>query len=427
MKKLIIISLILCIVILSITLFFVTQTKDVPIIPINPKKPKIEKYGLLVDNYKIITDTVKTGELLGSILNKFGINATQIDKISKQSSDTFRTTFINVGQAYSIFYDTLIDNVPQTKYFVYENSRTKYTKYNFTNKDTIIIERFTKKIDTIENIASGKIESSLWNALVNNGYSWNIAIALSQTFAWTVDFYALQKDDWFKVVYDDLVVDGQTIDSPIIRAGVFYHGGRELWSVPFQQNDSSGISFYDTLGNSMRKTFLKAPLQYTRVSSRYSTARMHPIFNRPSEHRAVDFAAPCGTPIYAASDGTITRRGWDTGGGNFVSIRHNSVYSTVYMHMSSFGNFNIGQYVLQGEIIGYVGSTGWSTGCHLHYEVHENGQKIDPLSFDPPPAEPIDSVNMPRFNVEKQVWIKKIKKIKIPRQKKQIMVQNNEN
>ena len=141
---------------------------------------------------------------------------------------------------------------------------------------------------------------------------------------------------------------------------------------------------------------------------------MHPIFHKVTEHLAVDYSAPMGTPIYSASDGTIVFRGWGTGAGNMVKVRHNSVYSTVYMHMSRFGDYNVGDYVKMGDVIGYVGSTGWSTGPHLHYEIHENGYKIDPLLFEAPPAEPVPPEQMDRFNKEKQKWIDEINKIEFP-------------
>lgn len=409
-KYIITISILLSLGIIVFILLLTQETKkrNFCLIPYTPE----EKFGLFLYQWNVHTDTVKQEDLLGTILLEHGISGQQIDKISKQSTDSLKATFIHVGRPYHIFYDTIINNVPQMKYFVYENNLTKYTRYDFTNPDTIIINKQNKQIDTLELTAYGVIKSSLWQALIDKGYSWNLAIALSQTFAWTVDFYSLQEGDWFKIVFDDLIVDGKSIEMPEIKAGLFFHGNRELWSIPFKVNDSSKISFFDTIGNSMRKTFLKAPLKYTRISSRYSNARMHPIFHRPTEHKATDYAAPCGTPIFAASDGTITSRGWRGGAGNMITIRHNSIYTTVYMHMSQFGKYQVGDYVLQGETIGYVGSTGWSTGCHLHYEIHENGCKIDPLKFDPPAAEPIDSANMPRFNKEKQIWINKIKNIK---------------
>ena len=409
-KVIIVISaiVILALVTIYLTVFYNNNKNDIKeeeeiVIP-------IEKFGIIVDDWNILSDTVRQGEILGIIMNKYGISPVQIDKISKLSSDTANYTMLKIGRPYHIFYDTIIDEKPIAKIFVYENSKTMYTKYDFRNNDSILIERFYKKVDTICGTASGTITSSLWKTISDNGYDWNLAIAMSQTFAWTVDFYAIQKGDWFKVVYDDLYVDNEKIGFGEVKAGVFYNGGKELWAIPFEQD--SVVCFYDTLGNSMRKTFLKAPLQYTRVSSRYSNARMHPIHHQPIAHLAVDFAAPYGTPIYAASDGVITRKGWDNGGGNFIAIRHNSVYTTVYMHLSSFGKFNSGQRVAQGDIIGYVGSTGWSTGPHLHYEIHENGKKIDPLNFNPPAAEPVDSANIERFNVEKRKWIDLINEIK---------------
>ncbi len=368
-----------------------------------------KKYGIEIEGWNIINDTVQQGDLLGTILAKYGITAQQIDKIGRMDSEDFRVTLITPDKPYAVFSDTIIDGISQAKYFVYENTKITYTKYDFTQTDTIIITQERKSVDTLELEASGKITSSLWNALVEKDYPWELAIALSQTFAWTVDFYALQPENWFKVIYSEYRVDGEYVGIGEIKAGLFYHGGAELWAIPFVQD--SARNFYDTLGVNMRKTFMQAPLKFTRVSSRYSGARFHPVHKRVKSHLAVDFAAPAGTPVYAASDGTIVTRTYGKGAGYYVKIRHNSVYSTVYMHFSKFGKFKVGERVQQGDIIGYVGSTGWSTGPHLHYEVHENGVKINPLTFDPPPADPVDSADMDAFNVEKRIWIERINKI----------------
>ncbi|MCK9321899.1 MAG: peptidoglycan DD-metalloendopeptidase family protein [Bacteroidales bacterium] len=370
-----------------------------------------ELYGEPIEGWILYTDTVRSGDFLGTIMGRYGISPQQIDKIAKMSSDTFNTTLINPGRPFTVFADTVIDSIPQAKIFVYENTAVKFTKYDFRNPDTILIEKFRKPIDTVNLEASGVIETSLWNAMINNGYSWELALAMSQTFAWTVDFYALQPGDWFKVLYSELFVGDKRISIGEVQAGVFYQGGKELWAIPFTQDSTQ--CFFDTIGNSMRKTFLLAPLEYTHISSRYSNARMHPIFHKVTEHLAVDFSAPMGTPVYAASDGTITTRTFGTGAGYYVAIRHNSVYTTVYMHFSRFGEYNVGDRVSQGDVIGYVGSTGWSTGPHLHYEVHENGRKIDPLKFEPPPAEPVDSSNLERFNEEKRYWIDKVNSVKM--------------
>ena len=415
-KTLYIIVAILVLAAVTTTLVIVFKKKDVPQTTEIEEVKIPEKYGIPIEGWDLITDTIRKGDYLGTILSKYGITAQQIYKIGRMSTDSFNTTLINVGNLYTVFSDTTIDGIPQAKIFIYENSNVKFTKYDFRNPDTIIIEKLRKPVDTVTLEAAGVIEYSLWQTMIDNGYNWELALAMSQTFAWTVDFYSLQKGNWFKVIYTEYFVDDKQIGLGEVKAGVFYHGGKELWAIPFMQD--SVTCFYDTLGNSMRKTFLLAPLEYTHISSRYSYARMHPIWHTVGEHLAVDFSAPSGTPVYAASDGTITTRTFQSGAGNYVVIRHNSVYSTVYMHFSKFGEYNVGDRVNQGDIIGYVGSTGWSTGPHLHYEVHENGKKIDPLTFEPPPAEPVDSAHMERFNKEKRKWIDQINKIKMPVAKK---------
>ena len=366
------------------------------------------RFGIPIDDYNILSDTVRDGDYLSTILGKYGISMTLVDKIARMSHDSVNYTRISVGRPYSVFVSPG-DTLNTAKYFVYENSALQYTVFDF--RDSVAVARRYHDVDTVECTASGRIETSLWNALTSKGYDWDLAIEMSQVWAWTVDFYALQTDNWFKVVYDEYRVDGKTVKFGKVHAGVFYHNGKEQWSIPFTQD--SITTFFDTTGMSMRKAFLKAPLKYTRVSSRYTNSRMHPIHHVPKAHLAVDFSAPMGTPIYAASDGRITIRQYGNGAGNYVKIRHNGVYETVYMHMSKFGKYNVGDYVAQGDVIGYVGSTGWSTGPHLHYEVHENGKKINPLTFDPPPAEPVDPANMERFNKEKRPWIEKINKIEL--------------
>ncbi|MDL2262300.1 peptidoglycan DD-metalloendopeptidase family protein [Bacteroidales bacterium OttesenSCG-928-I21] len=412
-KSVIIIVIIAVIIITAVGIYFsyYSEQKEDLSGELPAKEEPVQKYGEYIDNWNIYVDTVRKGDYLGTILNRYGISAQQIDKISKMSSDTFNLTRLNVDRPYVVFSDTIIDSIPIAKIFVYENSKISYTKFDFRNKDTILVEKNEKQVDTITNEASGVIKYSLWQTMVDNGYSWGLALALSQTFAWTVDFYSLQPGNWFKIIFEELYVEDEKVGLAGIKAGVFYHGGKELWAIPFKQENS--VSFFDTLGNSMRKTFLKAPLEYTRVSSRYSHGRMHPVFHKVKKHLAVDFAAPTGTPVFAASDGTIVSRAHGTGAGYYIKIRHNSVYSTVYMHFSKFGKYNVGDYVSQGDIIGYVGSTGWSTGPHLHYEVHENGHQIDPLTFEPPSAEPVDSASMERFETEKRKWIDRINNIQI--------------
>lgn len=413
-KTLLIILLFLILVsIISTILYFSFKSKEITQVQNNEEIEIIpELYGLKINEWNIITDTVRKGDCLGNILSKYNVSVKQIDQINKMVNDTFKITLINIGRVFTIFTDTVSnDTIIKAKIFVYENNKYKYTKFDFRNKDTVFVERYYKQVDTIIKSGSGIIKTSLWHTMIDNGYSWQLAIALSKIFAGTVDFYSLQPGNWFKILYEELHIEGAQVGVGNIQAGVFFQGGKELWAVPFCIDSTQ--NFYDTLGNSMKRQFLTAPLEFTHISSRYSNARMHPIFHKVTEHLAVDFSAPMGTPVYAAADGVITIRRYGTGAGNYVAIKHNSTYTTVYMHFSEYGIYNVGDRVKQGDIIGYVGSTGWSTGPHLHYEVHENGKKIDPLTFSPPPAEPVDSINMPRFNKEKQKWIKKINKIKL--------------
>ncbi len=399
----------LCVAVVAFVILHNANKETLPTVDENSLESEVEKrFGIPIEGWEIINDTVQNGDFLSTILDKYGISAVVVDKIAKLSNDSVDYTRITIGRPFSVF-TSAGDTTKTAKYFVYENSALQYTVFDF--RDSVTIGKFYHEIDTVECTASGRIESSLWNALCEKGYDWDLALEMSQVWAWTVDFYALQTDNWFKVVYDEYRVDGKTVKFGKIHAGVFYHNGKEQWSIPFTQD--SITTFFDTVGMSMRKAFLKAPLKFTRVSSRYTNSRMHPVHHVRRAHLAVDFAAPTGTPIYAASDGRITVRKYGGGAGNYVKIKHNGVYETVYMHMSKFGKYNVGDYVAQGDVIGYVGSTGWSTGPHLHYEVHENGHKINPLTFDPPPAEPVDSANMERFNREKRPWIDKINKINL--------------
>ncbi|MBO7481706.1 MAG: peptidoglycan DD-metalloendopeptidase family protein [Bacteroidales bacterium] len=388
----------------AVIMFCGRTNEDREAVPV--EEPDVEtRFGFPVDDWKITSDTVRQGDYLGTILNRYGVPMSQVDKIAR-ISDTIDYTRIAVGRPYSIF-SSPDDTAVNAKIFVYENSPLMFTVFDF--RDSVDVFRKYHDVDTVVCTASGRISSSLWNVLDAKGYDWDLAVGMSQVWAWTVDFYALQKDDWFKVIFEEYRVDGETVRIGKVQAGVFYHNGKEMWAIPFVRD--SIVEFFDTCGMSTRKTFMKAPLKFTRISSRYTNSRMHPIHHVPKAHLAVDFSAPMGTPIYAASDGRITIRQYGNGSGNYVKIRHNAVYETVYMHLSKFGMYNVGDYVHQGDVIGYVGSTGWSTGPHLHYEVHENGKKINPLNFDPPPAEPVDSANMERFNREKRPWIEKIDKI----------------
>lgn len=233
--------------------------------------------------------------------------------------------------------------------------------------------------------------------MIDNDLHPMLAIELSEIYAWSIDFFGLQKGDSFKVIYEEEYID--TISNGIkhILAASFSHAGSEIYAIPLIQDGEE--SYYDLEGNSLRKAFLKAPLRFSRISSRYSNSRLHPILRIRRPHHGVDYAAPAGTPVHAIGDGRVIMREYQGGAGRIVKIRHNSVYTTAYMHLRAYGKgITVGKYVKQGDIIGYVGSTGLSTGPHLDFRFYKNGHAVDPLKVKAPPVLPVSEDNIEKFD-----------------------------
>jgi murein DD-endopeptidase MepM/ murein hydrolase activator NlpD len=250
------------------------------------------------------------------------------------------------------------------------------------------VERFEKEITHRLRSAEVVIESSLWNAMVKNDLPAELALELSDIYAWTIDFFGLQKGDSIRVYYDEQYVDSTRIGIGRIYAADFYHA--RMWQEAFWFEDGNIHNYFDAEGNSLRKAFLKAPLNYKRISSKFTYARKHPVYKVVRPHTGVDYAAPTGTPVVSIGDGVVTMKQYKGGGGNTVKIKHNSTYTTAYLHLSKYAKgLAVGKRVKQGEVIGYVGSTGASTGPHLDFRVWKNDSPIDPLKMQSPPAEPI--------------------------------------
>ncbi len=365
------------------------------------------KYGIPIDSFLIVYDTIQSGSSLSDILRPYQVSLLKIDKIGRMSNDTFRVDRIRAGQPIAMFCDLDTTEGFIANYMVYENNGIDYTVYDF--RDSVVITQGQKPVDYVERTVKGNIESSLWMALKNQDANTSLALEMSEMFGWVIDFFGIQKNDEFRIIYEEACVEGNPLYVERIKAGMMVHMGMEYWAIPFTVD--SVENFYDVDGGSLRRTFLKAPLKYNRISSRYTHSRFHPIFHKNTPHLAVDYSAPMGTEIRTIGDGVITLRQYGTGAGNYVKVKHNSVYTTVYMHMSKFGEFQVGDRVKQGDVIGYVGSTGWSTGPHLHFEVHQNGVKIDPLKLESPPAEPVPDSLMDAFNETKEIWMKKLQEI----------------
>jgi len=261
---------------------------------------------------------------------------------------------------------------------------------------------------------SGIIESSLWNSFIDQGANPNLCIALSDIFAWTVDFFGVQRNDRYKVIYDQYSVDGKFAGIGKIHTALFESSGEEVPAYYFEHGGQVG--FFDDKGNSLRKAFLKAPLNFSRISSRFSASRFHPVLKIRRPHYGVDYAAPTGTPVYTIGDGVVSQKSYQAaGGGNYITIKHNSVYTSQYMHLSKYAQgMAVGTRVKQGQLIGFVGSTGLASGPHLDFRIFQNGSPVDPLKVKTPPVEPINEANKALFVEVKDSLSKMLNAIAFP-------------
>jgi murein DD-endopeptidase MepM/ murein hydrolase activator NlpD len=362
------------------------------------QKAPVLTFGIPSDSFNLIKGHIRRNGFLSQILIEHGISMQEIDQLVKNSASVFDVRNIRSGNSFTLFCDN--DSVARVRYLVYEHD--PMTCYVFSFNDSLNITPFKKEIRTKIRYSSGTIETSLWESMIAGGLHPTLAVGLSDIFAWTVDFFGLQKGDSFKVIYEEQYIDDKSLGAGKIFGAQFTWSGKTITAIPFNQDGKE--TFFDEDGNSLRKAFLKAPLQFSRISSRYSSSRMHPILRIRRPHFGVDYAAPVGTPVHAIGDGKIVSAQTENGSGRMVRIVHNSVYSTAYLHLSRFGNgINPGAFVKQGDIIGYVGSSGLSTGPHLDFRFYKNGSPVDPLSVEAPPVEPVSGANRERFEKNKMV------------------------
>jgi len=357
------------------------------------KKPDIEKsFGIVKDSFNIIEDVVKPNQTLSVILGKHNVKYRDIDELVRNSKETFDVRRIKSGNHFYIFQTK--DSIPKTRYFVYQINKVEYVRYTFADSVLVDREKLQVRIDTVR--SEGIIESSLWMSMKNAGIDPNLALELSDVYAWTIDFYGLQKGDRFIAVYQKKYIDTNYIGLGKIIACRFDNNGHSFYGYRFKQDSIEDI--FDEEGGSLRRAFLKAPLKFKRISSRYSNSRLHPVLKIRRPHHGVDYAAATGTPIHSIGDGRVIFIGRKGGYGRRVEIKHNGVYTTGYAHMSRFAKgLKKGDFVKQGQTIGYVGMSGTATGPHLDFRVYKNGHPIDPLKMKSPPALPIKKEYMDAY------------------------------
>jgi murein DD-endopeptidase MepM/ murein hydrolase activator NlpD len=382
-------AVILVIVVIIALFFYLTRDQVLPVKATLPP-PKLA-YHLPLDTMEVTYGTVKQNQNLSTILSGY-VDPGMIDKIARESAGVFDIRKIKAGNRFARIFPSMAPK--RTLYFVYEINPIDFVVFDLT--DSLRIYKDQKEIKRTVRTASGTINSSLWNCFVENNLDVGLALALSDVYAWTIDFYGLQKGDNFKVIFEEVYVEGKLIGIDKILSARFSSSGRDFFAYRFEQEGKA--EYFDEKGQSLQRSFLKAPLKFSRISSRFSRARMHPILRIARPHFGVDYSAPRGTPVVALGDGRVGEVGYKGGYGKFISIRHNSVYTTTYAHLSGYAKgLKAGVHVRQGEVIGYVGSTGLSTGPHLDFRVYRNGAPTDPLKLESPPSKPVSAVNMKAF------------------------------
>lgn len=360
------------------------------------EEPHTILYGINADNYRTEENEVGSGETMGQILCSHGMSAVMIDRLDRAAQDIFPLRNIRAGHKYTTFIHEDSLHTPHLEYLVYECNITDYVVFGFYG-DSVSVRSDAKPSTVRRMKKTATIESSLWGAIMQEKLPYALASEMENIYDWTVDFFGIQKGDSFTVIYDERFVD-DTLSVGIGRiwGAKFTQDGKEIYAIPFRQNGK--IQYWDFSGESLRKQMLKAPLQYSRISSKFTYARKHPIYKVYRPHTGVDYAAPKGTPVRAVADGVVSYKGWGGGGGNTLKIKHNGNLMTGYLHLSGFAKgIAQGKRVSQGQLIGYVGSTGASTGPHLDYRVWKNGTPINPLKLPQMPSEPIAKQDRERF------------------------------
>ena len=360
----------------------------------------VTRYDIPVDSFRIFEGRIRPNQFLSDVLVQNGLPFERVQEAVQEARKVMDIRKIISGNRYTAFCTH--DSIKNLKYFIYEHSPSDY--YIFAFNDSVKVSKKTKAVRTEIRSSTGVISTSLWDAMKETKVNPMMAIELSEIFAWSIDFFGLQTGDRFNVIYEESFVDSISTGITKIFGAYFGHMGVSFYAIPFVQDGVE--SFFDEEGNSLRKAFLKAPLRFSRISSRFSGSRLHPILKIRRPHYGIDYAAPIGTPVYAIGDGIITRTSFEGQAGRMVSIKHNSVYSTAYLHLRNFAaGVAPGAYVKQGQVIGYVGSTGLSTGPHLDFRFYKNGHPVDPLRVESPPVEPVKPENMAEFMKKKEIMV----------------------
>lgn len=361
-----------------------------------PAAPEIPPVGFIAEDYIADSTSVKEGETFGALMSRLGMDNTAIVTLIDHCDTIFDLRKMRAGSRLEAYYSK--DSLSRTLEYV-EYHRSKIGSTIFKCRDTMAVWNYEKPTYRERHTADITIRSSLWNDMVAAGAHPSLIVNLADIYQWSVNFFALQEGDRFRLLYSQKMCDGEFIAIDSVYFAIYNGSGKEVSAVMFS-TPGTGTAYWGKGGESLKRMFLKAPLKYNRISSGFTYHRRHPVTGKVRAHTAVDYAAPTGTPVHAIGDGKVTAAGWDRGGGgNRIRIKHAQGYESAYLHLSRFApGIKAGKVVSQGELIGYVGSTGMSTGPHLDFRIWQNGKPVNPLSLDSPQSEPLDKKYLDEFN-----------------------------
>lgn len=366
------------------------QRNDAELEEVNDSIPAL---GFWIEDYASEEGTVKSGETFSGMMSRLGMSSESAFSLANACADIFDVRKLRAGNSFTTYKDSVSNSL---EYVVYNNDRIHQTIFKCS--DSLAVWVYNKPIEVQRRFADVTISSSLWNDMSASGSSPKLIMKLSDIYAWTVDFFGLQANDRFRIIYQQTLCENEVISIDTIYFASFTRDENSTYAIMYDQGDGDNV-YWNEKGESMRRAFLKAPLEFKRISSGFSYHRKHPVTGVVKAHTAVDYAAPTGTPVVSIGDGTVISVGWAGGGGNTVKVKHNGVYTTSYMHLSKYGpGIKNGVHVKQGQVIGYVGMTGTATGPHLDFRVYKNGTAINPLTMESPSTDPIKPENMPALD-----------------------------
>lgn len=349
--------------------------------------PERVAFGFNLNDFNVVDDTIRRGDTFGALLEKQNLGSLLPFDVVEKVRDSFDVRLLRIGKPYTLLQTR--DASKKLQVFIYQPDRLNY--YILDLRDSVTVKKVTRPVTIKRRTISGKLDGSLSEALADARVEASLASRISKIYQWSIDFFKLQKGDKFAITFterfiNDSIYDG--VDS--LEASFFEYKGKKIYAFPYMQDPKSGkIDYYDAEGKPLKNFFLKAPLKFSRISSRFSPRRFHPVQSVWKAHKGTDYAAPTGTPIMSTAAGVVEKAGYTAGNGNYVKVKHNGTYSTQYLHMSKI-LVRRGQRVTQGQIIGKVGSTGLATGPHVCYRFWKNGVQVDALKLQLPNAMPME-------------------------------------